>query len=51
MNEYKKQLGKMIELCEKQMKSIKVITGFTDVHLHPQMVILREAKGVFAKED
>jgi len=50
-DEYKEQLGKMIELCEKQMRSIKLVTGFTDIHLHPQIVKLKEAKEVFAKED
>ena len=51
MNAYKEQLEIMVELCEKQMKTIKLVTGFTDVHMYPQIVMLRNAKKLLSKED
>ena len=50
MDAYKEQLEKMIELCEKQVKTIKIMTGFTDAQLYPQLKALEEAKEVLNNE-
>ena len=51
MNKYKEQLKKMIELAEQQLKLIKVVTGFSDAHLNPQIKVVTEAKKILAEGD
>lgn len=52
MDKYKEQLGKMINLVEKQIRWIKVLSDFslTDTDLKPQIDMLNEAKEVFSNE-
>lgn len=51
MNAYKEKLIEMVELAEAQMKTIKLATGFTDVHLFPQIQAIREAKELLEEEE
>ena len=51
MNKYKEQLGKMIELAEKQIKIIKLVAGFSDAHLNPQIEKISDAKKILQEGD
>lgn len=49
MDKTKEQLGILIDLCEKQLRTIKVLSDFSlnDVHLAPQIEKINKAKKVF----
>lgn len=51
MNAYKEKLIEMVEIAEMQMKTIKLVAGFTDVHLFPQIQAIREAKELLEEDE
>jgi pyruvate kinase len=53
MDKYKEQLGILIDLCEKQIRTIKVLSDYclTDAHLMPQIVKINNAKEVYNNEN
>jgi len=51
MNKYKEKLIEMVDLAEKQLKLIALVTSFTDIHLAPQKQIIREAQELLEKEE
>ena len=50
MNAYEEKLIEMVDLAEKQVQIIKMATGFTDVHMLPQLQLIREAKDLLERE-
>ena len=46
MDKCKEQLESLIEICEKQIKTIKVLSDYTltDTHLKPQLDVIKKAK-------